>query len=607
MDKRKRLTIVSLIILILGLSGLAIFISVTLQQNQAPIDSSAAVRCVLGSPPTCQKNINNNNNGYKCTCVALGTGNTDYRCNDYDPGYCPPATSNLCPQGSNYAGACGTDGCASGQKPSYGCIIATDGQTSNYVKTGCVADSSCAVVIIPDPVVPSPGNQCVITYNGSSISFSTACSGELQYFHSPYDGVTRRCPTTENGEARFNLAAGVGGSYSANPAPGECRQFDHHFGGKGLNGSTVGPGGVCDCTPPTIITPPPISPTITCYRCTTQTNDANACEQFQIEANACPVGSTASSNCASQVSCPVTTLPPLTPPTVSSVCPSGSTSPVINIAWTSSIYNLDINTSSTFTGSYWNKVVNGLQSTQAPSGFTPVGNGGTLVLQSATTYFVRGYSSTTNQITSIVSITTASCVVSEVPPPTVSSVCPAGATNPVATISWSKLALNLDLDNQEINPTGGFWFKDVSGITSGFSTEAPIGFVPVQGASGTLVLQNATKYFVRANYFDGGLSAETEFTTANCELPPGQLPDTGIFDEASYRVMLGLLMIVLGIIVYKFDILSKINIYLYVAKNLDISEEVKVREHLNKVQSLKKSRKSYENKVDKYFNRKEPR
>ncbi len=230
--------------------------------------------------------------------------------------------------------------------------------------------------------IPDPEQECEMFYNGSSsFRLSGNCGGvTISRSHESYDGITSKCPTDEN---RTTIGQGSNGStYSPNPAPGECVQIDADGGGVS--------GGVCSCEPPVVQPEPAVcneacSDSVPCETglvCTTITNSTKAC---RLPSN--PTSPTCDSA--------------ETPnPVISSVCPTGATTPIGTINWTkpSSSYTggywIDIDNDNDWGNGYWNKYISSSNtlSTQAPSGFSPT-NGATaiLVLNELATYYVRIY------------------------------------------------------------------------------------------------------------------------------------------------------------------------------------------------------------------------
>jgi len=87
-------------------------------------------------------------------------------------------------------------------------------------------------------------------------------------------------------------------------------------------------------------------------------------------------------------------------------------------------------------------------------------------------------------------------------------------------------------------------------------------------------------------------------------ITPPTLPQTAVISDNFDRLILGFMMILLGVLVYKYDIFSKFGTYFYVAKNIDIQDiekEAKVKNHIKKATKLKKDRGSFEDKVSKKF------
>lgn len=260
-----------------------------------------------------------------------------------------------------------------------------------------------------DQQPPTP-TECRVEYYGNSfrlIGDNCASKYDIQTCTVNYSGGGSLCPVTSN---CVKTGEGDAATYSATPQPGQCSQIDFYEPSNPNNG-----GGVCDCNPP-VVTETPLcnetcSDSLPCpsgLACTTISNNTKVCRL--------------PSNPTSPTCEPSEDVPN---PVISSICPTGATTPIGTINWTkpsvsySGGYWIDIDDDNDWSNGYWNKYVSlsNTLSTQAPSGFNPAnGETQTLVLNDLSTYYVRIYfdgiqtSVDEDKFSTTVAFTAAECV-----------------------------------------------------------------------------------------------------------------------------------------------------------------------------------------------------
>lgn len=335
-QNRKRLISIILVIVLLILSGVAIFIAVRLTQDQAPDDSSAGT-CVAGSDSYCQV-ISGLKTGYRCNCVGVTNGfycgwkddinqipNSCYvwNCAQSDS-TCAATPTNNCPSGTTISGTCGTNGCAANQKPRWTCD--PNGSYDNRTPAGCASDpscgttgdgsrtslSSCTATCSDVDGCKCPTNPVCTAGSGANIANGVNCGGTSTSCN--YCAIYT-CSFDSNGDDQCTLAdEGASVTFASGSActigSSVCGQVDFYptdadaRAGTNYCSHTGNPAGNCQDTsnPPT--TP---SETVTCYKCTDRVDDLNTCENITINGSTCPSGYTTNSVCSQAVggACPV--------------------------------------------------------------------------------------------------------------------------------------------------------------------------------------------------------------------------------------------------------------------------------------------------------------
>jgi hypothetical protein len=231
-----------LLTIVLGIVSLIIASRVGQQPADTSVDS-----CTLGQT-TCQKNSSNENTGYKCTCVAADSDG-EYQCSSFDTSACPTETqTNKCPNGINYSGSCGADGCASNQKPLYtcnadngnvtkGCQTSSDcsggtntgGSTTGGSTTGGTTGGSktvgqacnpganeCQSGLVCTPSEVNGPNVCNVPPTTNACGAGSTCS----------DYIAFRCDSLTNGECNSNFSGPYSSFSAAKAAAGSCGQVD---------------------------------------------------------------------------------------------------------------------------------------------------------------------------------------------------------------------------------------------------------------------------------------------------------------------------------------------------------------------------------------------
>lgn len=215
---KRKVALIALVILTIALLTIAIIIAVKL--NQTPSTSVADdAQCVGhsdGYVVGCQKS-SGVNTGYVCKCVETSSGLV-VNCGTFDTNQCPTSTSNNCPNGNNYAGACGSDGCAANRRPNYQC----DSSTGQVTKTGCSIDTTCGTGSSSSSSSSSSGGggNCTPVVSGNSISLPAGCPSVSC---TKYTGPNTSPFCNESAE-NFTLAGGT--TATVNPSCMTCQQID---------------------------------------------------------------------------------------------------------------------------------------------------------------------------------------------------------------------------------------------------------------------------------------------------------------------------------------------------------------------------------------------
>ncbi|MDQ6984745.1 MAG: DUF4215 domain-containing protein [Candidatus Dojkabacteria bacterium] len=175
--KKRKFLIGILLILTIGLVGASLYVGLNLQNSEGPEDSSASTSCTDTSP-ACVGKSNGDDAGcqgggsaFRCKCVAVASsdpncssGTLKVNCSYADSSCGTP--TNKCPNGSNYSGGCGQDGCASNQKPLFAC----DASTENTSKTGCQRSQDCENTVDPCNANSGRANACQCSSSGQCSS-----------------------------------------------------------------------------------------------------------------------------------------------------------------------------------------------------------------------------------------------------------------------------------------------------------------------------------------------------------------------------------------------------------------------------------------------------
>lgn len=276
---RRRVAIVILLFVTLVLGGVAVYLGVRLSQQG---DTSVASGCSGGALA-----------GKTCGGVTFATWDTSV-CEGRAESNCRALAPCCAWEGDTGGGAIcdGNSGICSGFPVGTGCAtgigggtMGTDGTCNNVGGTTCSCQQSGGGTgpVCGNGTCESGEDQnncaadcggggtggCRITYSGNSFSLSVECDGRGTI--STYNGPS--CPTTQT---RVSQSTAVGGATYAPSAPdGECQQVDHDFG----DDTGVGPGGVCEC------------------------NEANVCNGACDADNDCPSGTICSSGLCRNPSC----------------------------------------------------------------------------------------------------------------------------------------------------------------------------------------------------------------------------------------------------------------------------------------------------------------
>ncbi|BCX14203.1 MAG: hypothetical protein KatS3mg085_735 [Candidatus Dojkabacteria bacterium] len=148
---------------------------------------------------------------------------------------------------------------------------------------------------------PGAGPSCSITNVGGALRTTQACSSSLivKRFEKNYYGTDTKfsdCFVSEqdSNEPGYSLSVqnlNPGATYDPY-APCKCVQIDivNNVSDPNPIAATCRCSGGFECQPPE-------TPEITCYRCTPQEGDGDACESQTFQAETCPAGYTSNPNC----------------------------------------------------------------------------------------------------------------------------------------------------------------------------------------------------------------------------------------------------------------------------------------------------------------------